>query len=496
MPECYICDKELIEKNYYEQNKESFTEKPAINHKEHVIQNGLHGKLKAENILCSDCGGILSTEVDTQFCNLFDVFTVQLKEILVSKDHGNNNNSKILKGYLYTDNSLNEKIDINYKDRCVSPEKPYYEFDIENLKITIFANKNRAKQFQNIVIKKLKEDGVEVEKLEIKINSNIEDNGFLGLHFTEGITDFNAIFKKGLNKIAIGFALHKGLKRIELKNALKINDDKTAEIIYSKNLIPFFPLGAFDRFYEENRLSIEINYPSHELILFSQKYSNGTKKLYCYISLFSTFQYYVLLNDNYGGSDICETYYQTVLKQEIPEINIKQIRPKHLSIIVNEFNIDTSKYKGESLSDYINFIESEYKKLKPNYQFDIFEEIKNSASILTTSFALPKSTDEKQIENMPNSKVIKSFKTIIKEQIMALLMEIKALNNDDFSLYKRAFLEDDGSGQLETLLYPDELIAEMNKDESIFKVYGQMKVQQLSEFIEQNKEKNGIEHAV
>ena len=97
---------------------------------------------------------------------------------------------------------------------------------------------------------------------------------------------------------------------------------------------------------------------------------------------------------------------------------------------------------------------------------------------------------------MPNSKVIKSFKNIIKEQIMALLMEIKALNNDDFSLYKRAFLEDDGSGQLETLLYPDELIAEMNKDESIFKVYGQMKVQQLSEFIEQNKEKNGIEHAV
>jgi hypothetical protein len=386
MPKCYICNKELIEKNYYEQNKDCFSEKPAINHKEHIIQNGLYGKLKAEDILCSDCGGVLSAEVDTQFCNLFDVFTVQLKDILVSKDHGKNNTPKILKGYLYTDNSLNEKIDINYKDRCVTPENPYYEFDIVNLKLTIFANKNRAKQFQNIVLKKLREDGVEVEKLEIEINSNIEANGFLGLHFTEGITDFNTIFKKGFSKIAIGFALHKGLKRLELKNALKTNDDETAQIIFSKNLIPFFPLGAFDRFYEENRLSIERNYPSHELILFSQKYSNGTKKLYCYISLFSTFQYYVLLNDNYGGSDIFETYYQTVLKQEIPEINIKQIRPKHLSIIVNEFGIDTSKYNGESISEYINFIESEYKKLKPNYQLDIFEELRNSASSFDDKF--------------------------------------------------------------------------------------------------------------
>jgi hypothetical protein len=108
---------------------------------------------------------------------------------------------------------------------------------------------------------------------------------------------------------------------------------------------------------------------------------------------------------------------------------------------------------------------------------------------LTTSFALSKSADEKLIEDMPNSNVIKSFKNILKEQTKAFLMEIQAINNNDFSLYKRAFFEDDGSGKLENVSYPNELIAEMNKDESIFKVYGHMKFQQLTEFIEQNKKK-------
>lgn len=489
MPRCYICNKDLIEKSYYEQNRESFSEKPAINHKEHIIQNGIHGKLKAENILCSDCGGILSTKIDAQFCSIFDVITVQLKDFLVNKDHGKNNKFKTLTGYLYRDNSLNDKISINYKNRCVSPENPYYKFDTGKNKLKIFANRIRAKQFKDIVLKELRTEGIDTEKVEIEVYSNIENVGFLGLHFTEGITDFNIKFKKGFSKIAIGFALSKGVKRKNLCNVLKIKKDKTAEIIFSKNLIPFFPLGVFDRFNEENKLSIETNYPTHKIILFSQQYSNNTKKLFCYVSLFSTFQYYVLLNDDYKGVDTFETYYQTVLKQEIPDLNIKQIRPKYLSIIVNEFGIDTSKYKGETLTDYINFIEEEYNKLKPNYQLDLFEELKNSASILTTSYTLSKNAKGEDIEKMPNSDVIKSFQNIIEDQIIAFLTEIQSINNDDFSFYKRSFLEDDGNGQLENLSYPDELVKEMNKNESIFKAYGHMKFQQLSEFIERNKEK-------
>ena len=70
----------------------------------------------------------------------------------------------------------------------------------------------------------------------------------------------------------------------------------------------------------------------------------------------------------------------------------------------------------------INFIEREYNKLKPNYQLDIFEELKNSASALTTSIVLSKSDDEELIKGMPIRNVIRSFKNIIKEQTMAFLM--------------------------------------------------------------------------
>jgi hypothetical protein len=487
MCKCYLCDKELIEKKYYEENKKNFNEKPAINHKEHIIQNGLHGKLKVEDILCSDCGGILSTEIDTQFCSLFDLITVQLKDILVKKDHGKNNKPKTLKGYLYKDNSLKDKIDINYKDRSASPETPYYEFNSESQQLKIFANKVRAEHFKNIVLEKLSQDGIDTKNIGIEVISDIQSHGFLGLHFTEGVKDFNTKFGKGFSKIAIGFALSKGIKREELDDALKIKEDGTSEIISSNNLIPFFPLGPFDRFNEENRLITEAHYPSHKLILFSQKYSDNSKKLFCYISLFSTFQYYVRLNDQYLGSDIYETYYQTVLKQEVTDIDIKKTRPKDLSLIVNEFGIDTSKYEGQSITDYIDFIEREFKKITLSSQLDLSDTLTKSASILTTSYAL--SQAKQQMPYMPNKTVIESFKNIIEGQRLALLMELNTINNNDFSLYKTKFLEDDGKGQLEALSYPDELILAMKKNESIFKHYGRMKFDQLTDFTEQNKNK-------
>ena len=189
MPKCYLCNRDLIEKNYYEEHSENFNKPPALNHKEHIIQNGIHGKLKVEKILCSDCGGKLSSDIDSQFCNLFNAITEQLKHKLVNKDHGKNNKSKILKGYLYTDNSFNEKIDINYKYRSVSPENPFYEFDIDSNKLKIFANKKRSIQFQTEVIKELKQKNINTNDLIIEVIPDIENTGHLGLFFTEGIAD-------------------------------------------------------------------------------------------------------------------------------------------------------------------------------------------------------------------------------------------------------------------------------------------------------------------
>lgn len=486
MHKCYLCNKELIDKKVYEQNPEVFKKKHAINHKEHIIQNSLHGKLKVENILCSDCGGILSTKIDTQFCSLFNIITVQLKDILVSKDHGNNNKSKTIKGYLYKDVSLKEKINIDYRDKHVSPEEPYSEIDNKRQILKIFANKKRAVHFKNKVLNDLKKEGVEISNYKIEINSNIESHGILGLHFIEGVEDFDPKFKKGFSKIAIGFAISKGVKREELTNVLKIEENKSAQIIYSNKLFPFFPLSIFDRFYEENRPSIELNYPTHEIVLFSQTYSDNTRKLFCYISLFSTFQHYVLLNDNYEGLEIYETYYQTILKQEIPDIDIKKIRLKHLNIIVNEFGIDISKCRGKSLTDYVDYIEKEYRKLKPNYQLNLFDELKKSASILT-DILLPVIVKDKSQTDFPNDDIIKSFDEINDKLKIALLAELHLINNDDNTLYKRGFLEDNGYDQLEKLSYPDELIKETKRNEDIFGAYGYMKFQLLTKFIELNK---------
>lgn len=48
---CYICGKQLSDNNSSETVKR---------HKEHIIHNGLYGRLKSSNILCEQCGSAYS----------------------------------------------------------------------------------------------------------------------------------------------------------------------------------------------------------------------------------------------------------------------------------------------------------------------------------------------------------------------------------------------------------------------------------------------------
>lgn len=133
-----------------------------------------------------------------------------------------------------------------------------------------------------------------------------------------------------------------------MPQVIKIEDaTQMAKLKYDNCCFPFVSIGAIDTIIELNRPDLEDLYPTHTIILFNQKVENRNL-LYCYIDLFSTFQYYILLNSNYKGKDIHEVYHQTIIKQEIPEIDVRRVRPKHLSIVINEYDIDMTKYRGNS----------------------------------------------------------------------------------------------------------------------------------------------------
>ncbi|MDE6093021.1 MAG: heavy metal translocating P-type ATPase, partial [Ruminococcus sp.] len=79
----------------------------------------------------------------------------------------------------------------------------------------------------------------------------------------------------------------------------------------------------------------------------SEKLSeNGKTRLFCYLDLFSTFQYYVLLNDDYEGEEISETYAQRLIpKGQRPDVS--DYGPKDLSIVMQEYKIDKSGLEGK-----------------------------------------------------------------------------------------------------------------------------------------------------
>jgi len=469
----------MFDKESYSQKKDQFIEEPALKHKEHIIQNALRGKLKSDNILCKKCGDKLSKEIDSDFTELFAIITEQLRDRLVQKDHGQGNSAKTLKGYLYHDEKFESKLNINFKDYQASPEIPFYKLNEENKTIKIYANCSRAKQFQPLVLRELEGQGYNLSLYRIEHITDISSEGILGLFFSEGVNNFNRKFFLGINKIATGFASHYGVKRTDLVRTLKFEDDK-AEIIYSQNIFPFFPLGSFDTLLEINKAELDPYYPAHTLILFTQRYTGNRKGLYCYVELFSTFQYYVILNDDYVGEDIYEPYHQTTLKQEIPDIDIRGTRPKFLSILAEELGIERSRYAGKGIDDIYSLLEEEYKKLKVSYEINLKDTLEGISDRLMRSFML---SQYDQIPNLLDTKIIDSFKQIGNIHIPSFLLEIRPYLDKDISTFRRLFYEDDGSGEAEVLSTPDETLTEFKKSDLPAKAYGHLKFEQLSQYI-------------
>jgi hypothetical protein len=203
--------------------------------------------------------------------------------------------------------------------------------------------------------KKCQNEGKEVDTV---------DNlyGLLALNFSEGmsVSDFNDCFKEGFVKMAVEYALHKGIAREKLDVALTLHDDNSASVNFDNiPVFPFVPMDRFNNVYELHRDEIEKLYPLHTLMLF-----NNGKKLLCYIDLFSTFQYYVLLSENYTGEDVYYCYYQPLFEQRVPHRYTKEelegMGMSDLHIVISELGID---YKEKSINQIIeDIVEASEKK--------------------------------------------------------------------------------------------------------------------------------------
>ena len=253
--------------------------------REHIIQNAIGGLYESEDICCPECNNYISKHIDAPFTKTFNPIISRIENFTKT----NNTKSKPI----CTGKALHDGV--------------LYDVSIKAGKVVACPELSQ----------KLKCD---ISKLPFKIVAY----------------DFpikNRAFINGLGKIAFNFALEKGISLSVLKKGLdiKVVGDKIESIAFNYHVLPFYPLNPMDKHIELNT-DMELY---HNLILFSQG-----KMLWCYIDLFNTFQYYVLLSDSWDENvSVHETYLQLLQKldRSIPHLYIR--KPKHILTYAMFYNI-------------------------------------------------------------------------------------------------------------------------------------------------------------
>ena len=298
MDVCYVCGKTLSDDG---------ANGTAKRHKEHIIHNGIYGKLKSTTILCEQCGGAYCKN-DAKFVELFGGFIELLRKNLINKDHGSTN-AKRLKGFLYL--SEEEKKDIEYSNGKTYPITPYYEIDEDNKVIKIYGQKKRITNYHNVIKNELQE----YKDYTVELYEDISSLGTIGLFFSEGNDEFNMTFREGLCKIATEFALDCNVRVEDMPYTLNKRDNAAAILnTESAMVVPYMPHSVAEMTIALIEDYVNNKYPLHILRLYTETSGvDDCRSLVCYIELFSTFKYYVLLNDNYKGNCIDKWYCQTII---------------------------------------------------------------------------------------------------------------------------------------------------------------------------------------
>lgn len=254
--------------------------------KEHIIQNAIGGLYESEDICCDKCNNYLSKYIDAPFTKTFNPIISRIERFAKT----NNNNSQPL---------------------CTGKAKyadKIYDVKIKDGKVVGCPE----------LSKKMKCDASKLDFEIVSYDFLIE----------------NSSFKNGIRKIAFNFALEKGIGLDILSSGMKRNiiNGEVKSISFNFPVIPFVALNPMDEYLELNT-SIELY---HNLILFSQD-----NMLWCYVDLFNTFQYYVLLSNEWSKDNpIIETYLQLLqkLNRTIPKLNIR--KPKDILTYASYFKVN------------------------------------------------------------------------------------------------------------------------------------------------------------
>lgn len=306
MKTCYICDTALNDKN---------------KSKEHIILNAIGGKLKSSELLCNLCNSKLGHEADSELAKqlLFIASYLQIK-----RDSGN---FPILKGLKTKDGAEYHLLDGSKPILS----KPTVTIEESNNTVSFSISARNENEFLSILkgIKK-KYPSIDIEESK-KLAKHTED--YLDDYLTHKVTIGGKLAFQSIAKTAINYYILTQKEKSFVKHLFDY-------------LLGQEDLKIANHFYPKKRLyQRESNEIIHLIHLVGKKHS---KLLYCYIELFSSFSFLVLLNDNYSGNNITETYCFDVIKNvEIKRLVSLKLTKEKIDNALTTYGLNYQKITAE-----------------------------------------------------------------------------------------------------------------------------------------------------
>lgn len=267
MKNCYLCNIEL--------NKDN----KSI---EHILLNSIGGRLKSSELLCKKCNSELGHSSDTELSKQLSFLA---SFIQVKRDKGK---PQIIKGGKTKDGQKYNIID-GSKPRLADPQ---FETTIDgkNINYSIVARSEKELMRMMKDLKTKKHPEIDLKTIRESFNWERE---YLNEHLHYKMSVGGDLAFKSLVKSAVNFYIHNQGNKKEIEHILPyLKNEKELEIAkhFHPNKTPY---------------TIDENEIIHLIHLNGNKQS---KILYCFIDLFSSLSFLILLSNNYSGETFSKIY--------------------------------------------------------------------------------------------------------------------------------------------------------------------------------------------
>lgn len=262
---CYVCDTDLT---------------PANETDEHIIINAAGGRLKSKELICSKCNSDFGETIDSLLAKQLN----NLANMLMVKRHRGEPQPIVGEKQ-----STGEKyiLEVGGKPKLT---KPTIDKTVDGDKTNISITARSEKELREILTGMAKKNphfDVEEAMKSAKWREEYFDEA---LHFQNEIGG-NAVFR-AVCKCATNFFVFSKGNPTQIKHLIPyIKGEEEKEVVWMH--------------YQENLYELNPEESSHIIHLVGKR---EQAILYCYVDYFNTYKYLVLLNDNYQGQDIKETY--------------------------------------------------------------------------------------------------------------------------------------------------------------------------------------------